>query len=251
MVSYKTAADALAGFRLKVEAKHVDIPTYSIVTTLHQILCTNAAGITSNSGNDLLGLLRLCISGAEYTALAGTPFVIPNNPGGGPIIPSNAGQVLIVNRTTLYKEDRRIYDKWNAVYGALVTQIFEVIDEIYLLALRCPLVGYSCITALNFLNHLYQNYATITGPMLETNDTAMCAPFDAYQLVEILFQQIDDGVFMVARAQRPFSPKQILGLAVQLVTTTQLFKDDMKAWKKKLAHNKTYGNFKTFLVTTH
>ena len=251
MVSYATAADALAGFRLKIETKHVGIPTYASVTALHQILCTNAAGIISNGGNGALGLLRLCISGAEYTALSGTPFVLPLNPGGGPTIPHNAGAVLIANRTNTYKEDKRIYDEWNAVDGALVAQIFEALDEIYLLALRRNIVGYSGVTALNLLDHLYANYAKITGPMLEENDRSMRVPFDANQPVEILFRQIDDGVSMAARAQRPFSPEQILGLAVQLVTATQLFRDDMKIWKKKPAHDKTYVLFKVFLVTCH
>ena len=87
--------------------------------------------------------------------------------------------------------------------------------------------------------------------MLEENDKSMRVPFDANQPVEILFRQIDDGVSMAARAQRPFSPEQILGLAVQLVTATQLFRDDMKLWKKKAAHDKTYVLFKAFLVTAH
>ena len=220
MVSYATAADALAGFRLKIEAKHVGIPTYASVTALHQILCTNAAGIVSNGGNGVLGLLCLCISGAEYTALFGTPFVIPINPVPGPAIPNNAGTVLIANRTNTYKEDKRIYDEWNAVDSALVAQIFEALDEIYLLALRRNIVGYSGVTALNFLDYLYSNYAKITGTMLKENNKSMRIPFDANQPIEILFCQIDDGVSIAACVQRPFSPEHILGLAVQVVTAT-------------------------------
>ena len=51
-----------------------------------------------------------------------------------------------------------------------MAQIFEALDEIYLLALRRNIVGYSGVTALNLLDHLYANYAKITAPMLEEND---------------------------------------------------------------------------------
>ena len=71
------------------------VPTYETIANLNLQLNVNTASVQSNLGDGLLGLLYLTISSAEYNTLSAVAFIVPVNPGTGPIIPAGATAALI------------------------------------------------------------------------------------------------------------------------------------------------------------
>ena len=62
------------------------------------------------------------------------------------------------------------YDTYQNVSTALRNQILEAVDEAYYSALKDPIVGFSNVTPLAILDHLKQNYGTVTPDMLIQNE---------------------------------------------------------------------------------
>ena len=62
----------------------------------------------------------------------------------------------------------------------------------------------------------------------------MRADYDVNQPMEVLIEHIDDAVDMAAAADNPYSAKQIITVAYNLVFKTGIFVDDCKFCRQKL-----------------
>jgi hypothetical protein len=102
--------------------------------------------------------------------------------------------------------------------------ILYIIDPVYLATLRLPYVGIGTRTPLEIMAHLYINYAKITPANLDNNDRAMKQPCDVNQPIEVLYQQIEDVIEFAAAGQTPYSPRQVLNVAYQLIFRTGIVK---------------------------
>jgi hypothetical protein len=71
--------------------------------------------------------------------------------------------------------------------------ILEAFDDAYLNALSDEVVGYANCTSLDLLTHLLTFYAMIAPTELTQNYERLNTPYDPNQLIEKLFQQIQDA----------------------------------------------------------
>jgi hypothetical protein len=101
------------------------------------------------------------------------------------------------------------------------------------------------------LNHLYATYANINASDLLSNDKQMKADYDANQPIELLFDQIEDAVDFAAAGDCPYTPTQVTAIAYQLVFKTGLFHDECKLWKRRIAADKNWAEFKTVFSLAH
>jgi hypothetical protein len=219
-------------------------PTYETLRELHLKLNENAVKVHSNLGNGALGYLGVTVSPAIYDTLSATPFVTPVNPGNAPVFPEGAQGPQITNIRTVFTDATTAFNRYNAVCNAISALIVEAIDPMYLATLRLPYVGLGTRTPLELLAHLYANYAKITASDLDKNDAAMKLPCDVNLPIESLFKQIDDAIEYASAGQAPYSPRQVLNIAYQLVLRTGIFVDDCKLWKKQTDNYKTWPQFK-------
>jgi hypothetical protein len=72
----------------------------------------------------------------------------------------------------------------------------------------------------------------------------MKQPCDVNQPIKVLYQQIEDAIEFAAAGQNPFSPKQVLNIAYQLIFCTGIFSDDCKIWKCQTTAYTTWPQFK-------
>ena len=89
------------------------------------------------------------------------------------------------------------------------------------------------------LTHLYAAYGKITKGDFEENDKRMHADYNVNQPMEVLIKQINDTVDMVAAADNPYSAKQVVTAAYNLVFKTDIFADNCKLWRRQVARDKT------------
>ena len=69
--------------------------------------------------------------------------------------------------------------------------------------------------------------------------------WDLNQLFEELIDQIEYAINLPATRNTPYIKDQITKNAYHIVFFTGLFHDECKAWKKKVASDQTWANFKT------
>jgi hypothetical protein len=219
-------------------------PSYETLKELHLKLNENAVKVHSNLGNGLLGYLGVTVTPAIFDTLSDEPFEIPDNPGTSPAFPDDATGPQIANIRQVFKEDFVAFKKYMDVCSAISSIIIEVIDPVYLAALRLPYVGIGTRTPLQLLAHLYTNYANITAADLEQNGLAMNQPCDVNQPIEIFYKQIEDAMEFADAGQTPYSPAQVLSIAYQSIFRTGIFADDCKIWKRQPTAYKTWAQFK-------
>ena len=61
--------------------------------------------------------------------------------------------------------------------------------------------------------------------------------------IEMLFDQVEDGMEYVAAGNNPKTPEQIVMTGQQLITETGMFTADIKMWKRRPEGDKTWVRF--------
>ena len=89
---------------------------------------------------------------------------------------------------------------------------------------------YTSLTTLTLLCHLCNLYTHLTPVKLASNDEAVKASFDANLPYENFVEQIKEAVLIGDTAGTPYSTRQILTTAYNVLQRTGVFKDECKAW---------------------
>ena len=183
------------------------VPDYETLSELHTQANTNASSIQSNLGGGAHGLLALTLEPTVLLPLTGVNFIAPVNPGTHAIIPPGETAAQISAIRNQFDYDTIAFKEYVNTDKALVSQLVEAIDELYLKSLRNKYVGFTGKTFLTMIAHLYLHYAKITPHDLALNDKAMKTAY------ENLFEQINDAVEYASAGKTPYTPLQIVTTA--------------------------------------
>jgi hypothetical protein len=145
-------------------------PTYESLQNGLTELKANAGSVPSMLGGRHHRLLGLLLSEERYTALANTaPFVSPGNP--DPFAPPIAGTgPQIEAAKEIWKQLQQTFELCQATEKALVAQIVETIDPIYLRALLNRATGQYSSSIRALLLHLFTTYGRITPQQVKTKE---------------------------------------------------------------------------------
>ena len=164
-------------FPFPIIPKNPGLPTYKVISEVHSKGKANAASIASELGGGSHGLLGLTLSTATYLQLTGNAFVRPINPG---TIPTNVmgSAAVMAEQVRQHKEQLRVFRQVENTELALKSQLIESFDETYFRGLRGRHTGYTNISYLRMISHLYDTYGSITAVDLIENKKRMDTPFD-------------------------------------------------------------------------
>jgi hypothetical protein len=130
-------------FQHKVLSKIHGKPEYESLQLLATELKANAGSVPSTGGGGLHGHLGMILSAPRYATLAGTvPWVPPANPGPyePPPPPGTAAQIEAAR--DVWRGLHRAFEVAQATEKALIAQIVESIDSIYIRALLNRVTGH-------------------------------------------------------------------------------------------------------------
>ena len=219
-------------------------PTYESIKNLHDVLKSNAASVPSTLGGGAHGLLGLVLIPAVYQAVTGAVFTRPNNPGAAPVINPAATQAQIGVITRQYNADNKQYLETVRTDQALKQQLLGAVENIYIESLRNQYTGFTTVTTLALLTHLYDTYGQISALDLDENERKMKTRYDPNQPIDTLFRQVDTAVEVAATAAAPFTQQQILNTAFILIFAMGAYEEECKEWQRRAAAYKTWANFK-------
>jgi hypothetical protein len=198
----------------------------------------------SPAGGGLHGHLALTMTDAEYLAIAGTPFIVPLNPGTLTHLPGATGpQIAEAVRT--HKEQMDNFQLYYNVDKALRNQLLAATPEAFIQTIKDPYLGFGQRSCLDVIIHLRTTYGEITPNELDKNAERMAAAWHPSTPIEDLFEQLRAGqAFATEGGDAPSAP-QIVRLGYNLIFKTGLFNTACREWRDKPAADKTFANLKT------
>jgi hypothetical protein len=149
-------------FQHKVLTKIHGKPTYETLQNALTELKANAGSVPSTLGGGQYGHLGLLLSDARYATLPlALPWTSPVNP--GPYEPPDAGtSVQIEAAKDVWRERKHTFELCQATEKALIAQVVETTDPIYLRALLNRATGQYSSSVRTLFSHLFNTYGKIT-----------------------------------------------------------------------------------------
>jgi hypothetical protein len=86
---------------------------------------------------------------------------------------------------------------------------------------------------------------------LPKNYERLNTPYDPNQLIEMLFQQIQDARAFAVTGGQPYGAAMIVNVAYTLVFNTGLSPNACRAWQSRAISAKTWAQFKIDFATAH
>jgi hypothetical protein len=219
-------------------------PNREEITRIHRLLKGNCASVPSTLGGGNHGLLGLAINPNTYQQVVGVAFVLPNNPGATPNIPANATQAQIGVATRLFDQQYKTYHETMRTDQAMKQQLLGCVEPIYVETLRNPHTGFTMVSTLQLLDHLYNNYGQISNVDLDENERKLKTKYDANLPIDTLFRQIETAAEFADAGGSPFTNRQIVNAALLLVFQTGAYADECKLWKRRPIIQQTWIEFK-------
>ena len=244
-VTVPTIEDITKGFSNQIPTISGQ-PTYESLKNIRMLLKANAASYPCSLGGGNHGYLGLILTPAVYTTVApGTPFVIPVQPPPAPVLGGglNANQIQI--RIRNHAASLKAWIEYKNVNEALKNQLIKAVEPMFLRGIRNQHVGFLNQSIQDILQYLFRNYGQITPIDIDANEQRMKADWNANDPIDVLINQIEDGMEFADDAGQPYTPQQVLSMAYTLVFKTGMFTEDCRRWDALLPVDKTWPRFKT------
>ena len=232
-------------FQHKVLTRIHGQPTYDSLQTLSTEIKANAASVPSTLGGGQYGHLGLILSDARYTALAHTvPWISPANP--GVFAPPAGPAAQIAAAKDVWNELKLAFDICQATEKALIAQVVDSIDQIYLRALLNRTTGQYSTDLRAVLLHLFTTYGKITPQQVKAKEMATYnMHYDISQPVDTVFNTIDDLVDLADHALSPMTPQQMIDMAYVIFARQPILQQDLRLWNRRPLADRTWANMLT------
>ena len=235
-------------FQHKVLTKIHGTPTYESLQNLTTELKANAGSVPSTLGGGLYGHLGLLVSAARYATLAHTvPWVNPPNP--GPFAPPAGGTAAQIEAAKeVWRDSKFQFELYQATTKALVAQIVEAIDPIYIRALLNRATGQYSTSARALIQHLFTTYGKITPQQVKGKEVELYnLHYDISQPVDTVFNAIDDLADLAEHSNSPMTANQMIDLAYIIFAKSPVLHDDLRLWNRRPVIERTWANMSTHL----
>jgi hypothetical protein len=231
-------------FQHKVLTKIHGKPSYESLRNILTELKANASSVPSTLGGGQHGHLGLLLSDARYTALPhAIAWITPGNPGAFAPPPAPATGPQIEAAKDVWRELKRTFETSQASEKALIAQIVESIDSIYLRALLNRATGQYSTSIRALLLHLFTTYGQITPQQVKSTEMDLYnMHYEISQPVDTVFNQIDDLAELADHANSPMSQQQMIALAYVIFAKQPILQQDLRLWNRRPAIDRTWAN---------
>ena len=250
-VKSQSVDDIVSKFPIKTLPRIDGEPTYENINEMMQILYANAATLQSTMGGGTHGHIGLIMKPELYRTLSNIPYTIPVDPGPIPSYTPGSSGLARQQVNNEFEEAKRIFENHYNMDLALKALIIEAVDVVYLEEKRDRYTGFLSVTARDLMTHLLQRYGKITTSDLMVNKRKMDEPLDPSVPIDVYFKRIDECVQYATDAETAYTPEQILQTAYYAISSSNLYTDACKEWRRKPQNEKTWTNFKTFFAAEY
>ena len=233
-------------FQHKVLSKVHGQPTYETLQTLSTEVKANAASVPSTLGGGLYGHLGLIMSDERYATLANSvPWVTPGNP--GPFNPPNPATAPQIEATKdVWRELKYSFELCQATEKALIAQIVDSIDPIYLRALLNRATGQYSSDIKTILVHLFATHGKITPQQIKSKEMSIYnMSYNISMPVDTVFNAIDNLSDLSENGGSTMTTRQMIDLAYVIFAKLPILQHDLRLWNRRPLTDKTWANMLT------
>jgi hypothetical protein len=146
----------------------------------------------------------------------------------------------------VWKQLQQTFTLSQATEKALIAQVVETIDPIYLRALLNRATGQYSSSIRALLLHLFTTYGHITPQQVKTKEMELLnMHYDISQPVDNVFNSIDDLSDLAESANSPMSAQQMIDLAYVIFAKHPILQPDLRLWNRKPLAERTWPNLMT------
>ena len=218
---------------------------------MHELLNSNAASVNTNLGCGTRGYLCLTLSPTVYATLLTTQVFPPTNPGEILVIPSGTTGPRAASIRYSHDAAKLAFKKNRNLECTLSQKLLGAVKDNFVRFKHRSHQRYSVSSTLDLLTYLYKTYAVIFNADWLTNDKRFRNTYASTKPIEVVGRNIDDAVAYTNAGSTPYSTKQVVDNAYQLIFNTGIFVADCWEWNKRAADNKTLPRLKGFFAAAH
>ena len=211
-------------------------------SVLQRQLFTNARSVPSARGGGLHGHLAILLTNADYIARVGVAFVVPLHPGPPPDAAGTAAAVAVAIRT--YTDALADVTLYNNLSAALTSQILTAVNASFLSALEDPDFGFGDVTPLAMLEHLRNEYGTMTPEELERNRATLSEPWNFDNPIEDLWSKIANIQRVATLGTVPIPDITVITLTLAMIEKSGLLTSTTEKFRLRPVAEWTLDLFK-------
>ena len=221
-------------------------PVYDTVRLLADEVKANAATVPTTLGGGEYGHLGLVLSIERYAALPNTvPWATPVNPGIF-VTPVGATGPQIEAARDVWRQRLRTYELFQATEKALIAQVVEAVDTIYLRAKFNRATGQYTGSIRAILLHLFTTYGKITPLDVQIKEqSTVNMLYTIIQPVDVIFDAIEDLADLADQGLSPLPAQRMIDMAYLLLAKEPILRQDLLHWNRRPAVDKTWANMVT------
>ena len=240
---------------LYFEHKHMEkILAEPSFTSLHYLLLrlkANASSVPCTLGGGAHGYVGMLLSPQAYASLSNIPFDEPLHPG-RLVIPPGSTQYEIAHIKSTHENDLTIFQEYNLMQRALISQVCEAVDPQYTAALRNRITGQISANCREILLYLFRIYGKVTPSQLVSEEDAVKKlTYDTSIPIDGIFNSIEDLQELAELSGVPYTPSQIVNLGFIIMNSHRMLRSDVRKWIRKPAVEKTWAAFKLHFTQAH
>ena len=238
-------------FPVKTVSTIVGQPTTDSIAKLKKELTKNAKSVNSTLGGALHGHVFLVLPTTEFAAIPGTqPVLRPVHPGQLVLpIGATAAQISSLERT--HKDSVNLFDKYTGVELALLAQVEQAIEPIYLSPIINEATQSLDRNLSGVLTYLARTYASSDEPMSTREIKINQFSYDPRKPMADLWTLLKEHAEAGQRQNVPVSDAWKIDKVLYLLSKTGQFTEDIKNWKKKPELDKTWINLMQYFNECH
>jgi hypothetical protein len=227
-----------------------DRPDYASLVLLRQEIYANAISIPSIRGRGTDGHLDVVTSDAKYLTITSTIKSLPTNPGPDPSAPLRMATRESPLTAEDYAEARRAhardllaYRTYTTVESLLKRQLLQAVPATFVFETMDIELGYSQVSTLALLDHLYITYGSVTADELSKNMENLSRQWDPDQQLEDLWAQIRKCQTF-AKDFDPITDKTIVRVTINNLEKSGVFTQALHDWRQRPETEHTIKNMK-------
>jgi hypothetical protein len=239
-------------FPVKTVTTIVGQPTIDSIAKLKRELTKNAKSVSSTLGGAQHGHIFLVLSPNEFTGIPGTlPVTRTVHPGPLPQIPAGATAAQISAAERAHQEAVNQFDRFTGVELALLAQVEAAIEPIYLSPIINDQTQSLDRNLSDVLTYLAATYASSDEPMSTREIKLNQFSYDPRNPIADIWTLLKEHSDAGERQNVPVSDAWKVDKVLYLLGKTAQFTEDIKNWKKKPVHEKTWINLVPYFNTCH
>ena len=233
-------------FQHKVLTKISGQPTYETLLVLSNEVRANAASVPSTLGGGLYGHLGLTMSDIRYATLANSaPWITPGHPGVfAP--PAGATGPQIEAAKDVWRELKFTFDLCQATERALIAQVVDSVDAIYLRPLLNRVTGQYSTALRPVFVHLFETHGKVTPQQVKAKEQAICSmSYDLSVPIDTVFTTVDDLADLSEHSGSLMTDRQKMDVAFVVLAKIPLLQHDLRLWNRCADVDRTWPNMLT------